>query len=369
MESILIVFLIAALGYLIGSIKIAGLKLGNSAVLLVALVFGHFGMVVSSDLKNFGLMLFVCAVGFIAGPVFFDNFKKRAFAYIVLGIIIVVTGAVSAAVIIILFRIPTSLTLGLLAGALTSTPGLAVAGEVTQDSMAVVGYGIAYPFGVVGVVLFCQLIPKILKADIAEEAAKLQVSAAEEHDGKKYKLIEESGFLIFCFAMVVGLLIAEIKIPLPGGMTFSLGTSGGPLIAGLFFGRFHKVKSYSFPVPEHTLDGFRELGLVLFLMGAGTSAGQGFVEVLKEYGAFMFVLGAVITLLPMLIGYFMARRVFKIEMFNALGSICGGMTSTPALGTLIDVAGTNNVAAAYAATYPVALITIVFVMQAIAIIF
>lgn len=369
MSSILIVFLIASIGYLIGSIKIAGLKLGNSAVLLVALVFGHFGMVVSSDLKNFGLMLFVCAVGFIAGPVFFDNFKKRAFAYIILGIVIVCAGAVCAAVVISALGIPMPLTLGLLAGALTSTPGLAVAGEVTQDAMTTVGYGIAYPFGVVGVVLFCQLVPKVLKANIAEEAAKLQGPAAEENTEKKYKVIDESGFLAFCVAMVVGLLIAEIHIPLPGGMSFSLGTSGGPLISGLFFGRFTKVGDYSFKVPEHTLDGFRELGLVLFLMGAGTSAGQGFVEVLREYGWSLFVMGAVITLVPMFVGYILARKVFKVEMFNALGSICGGMTSTPALGTLIDVAGTNNVAAAYAATYPIALITIVFAMQALAMIF
>ena len=72
-----------------------------------------------------------------------------------------------------------------------------------------------------------------------------------------------------------------------------------------------------------------------------------------------FLAGVIMTLLPMIVSYVLARRVFKLQLLNALGSLTGGMTSTPALGTLIDVAGTDNVAAAYASTYPVALVLIV----------
>ena len=69
------------------------------------------------------------------------------------------------------------------------------------------------------------------------------------------------------------------------------------------------------------------------------------------------------TLLPMILGYLVAKFVLKLNLLNILGSITGGMTSTPALGTLIHVAGTSNVASAYAATYPIALIAVVLVSQ------
>ena len=72
-----------------------------------------------------------------------------------------------------------------------------------------------------------------------------------------------------------------------------------------------------------------------------------------------FAAGVIMTVLPMIIAYMLARRVFKLQLLNTLGSLTGGMTSTPALGTLIDVAGTDDVAAAYASTYPVALVLIV----------
>ena len=77
----------------------------------------------------------------------------------------------------------------------------------------------------------------------------------------------------------------------------------------------------------------------------------------------LFVYGAIMTLVPMIVGYLIAWKCMKMSIFNNLGSITGGMTSTPALGTLIQVAGTEDVASAYAATYPIALISIVLSSQ------
>ena len=81
----------------------------------------------------------------------------------------------------------------------------------------------------------------------------------------------------------------------------------------------------------------------------------------------LFVYGAVMTLVPMIVGYFIAAKLLKLSLFNNLGSITGGMTSTPALGTLISVAGTEDVASAYAATYPIALVSVVLSAQFIVI--
>ena len=97
---LLIVFAIAVLGYALGSISIKGLSLGTSGILLVALVFGHFDLQVPGILKNIGLVSFVTAVGFIAGPGFFRNFKKNAVSFIVLGIAIILVGGLTCVAVI-----------------------------------------------------------------------------------------------------------------------------------------------------------------------------------------------------------------------------------------------------------------------------
>ena len=374
-NQIVIVFCIAALGYLLGSVSIKGLSLGTSGILIVALIFGHFDLLVPSVLKNIGLICFVTAVGFIAGPGFFRNFKKSAISYVVLGIVIILAGGATCIGVMKLAGIETDLAVGMMSGALTSTPGLAAATEATGSARASVGYGIAYPFGVVGVVLFVQLIPKILKIDIAKERERLAAaSSATDSDGKviakkEYKYLDEFGLMAFAVAAALGVLIGKIIIPLPGGAEFSLGTSGGPLLTGLVFGHFAHIGPVAIDVPKKTLNVVREVGLALFLMGAGTDAGQGFLAVLAEQGVALFLWGALMTLVPMVIGYVLAVYVFKIDVLSSLGSICGGMTSTPALGTLMAVTKTEAVATAYAATYPLALIMVVLCCQFIPLIF
>lgn len=365
-NEIMIVFLIAAIGYLIGAIKIKGIEVGTAGVLLVALVFGHFGKTVPDVVGDLGLILFVTSVGFIAGPKFFRNFKVNATSYILLGFLIILAGAATTVGVIKIAGVPTDIAVGMMSGALTSTPGLAASLEATAPStMASIGYGIAYPFGVIGVVLFVQLMPKILKVDIAKERAEFEAAAAVEvkESKKSFFKADPFGFLPLALAIVLGIIIAKITIPLPGGGKFSLGTSGGPLIAGLILGHFGHIGKLSLKVEKNVLECMREFGLFLFLLGAGTEAGTGFVDTLAEHGPMLFVYGAIITLVPMIIGYIIASKILKLKIFNTLGSICGGMTSTPALGTLISVTGTDDVASAYAATYPFALVSVILASQ------
>ena len=372
-NTLMMVFLIAVIGYLVGSIKICGLELGTAGILLVALVFGHFGVEIPDLVRELGLICFVTSVGFIAGPKFFRNFKSNAASYILLGILVIAAGALVCVAVIKVFGIPSDISVGMMTGALTSTPGLAAALEATGSDAASVGYGIAYPFGVVGVVLFVQLVPKILKVDMAEERAKFEAAAGVEveeyHKTKKEELFyaDSMGFFPFSLAIALGIILAKIEIPLPGGAVFALGTSGGPLIAGLILGHFGHFGRLSVQVEKHVLECLREFGLALFLLGAGSQAGAGFVEILKEHGVMLFLYGALMTLIPMFIGYFFAVKVLHLNLFNTLGSICGGMTSTPALGTLIRVAETDDVASAYAATYPIALVSVVLASQFIGI--
>ena len=368
-NTMMMVFLIAIIGYAVGRIKVCGLDLGTAGILLVALVFGHFGVEIPSVVKEMGLILFVTSVGYIAGPKFFRNFKANATSYVSLGLIVIIAGALTCVAVIKIFDVPTDIAVGMMTGAMTSTPGLAAAAEATKSANASIGYGIAYPFGVVGVVLFVQLVPRILKVDMEAERAKFtSVKEVEVKESKK-KLInmDDMGFFPFGLAIVLGVILAKITIPLPGGGEFALGTSGGPLLAGLILGHFGKIGPVNIKVEKRILECMREFGLALFLLGAGVEAGAGFVEILKEQGFVLFIYGAFMTMIPMLIGYLFASKVLKLSVFNNLGSICGGMTSTPALGTLIRVAGSDDVASAYAATYPVALVMIVLASQFIGI--
>ncbi len=370
------VFLISTVGYLIGGIEIKGISLGTAGVLLAALIFG----IIANDVGSFtigdrtielynaslsasyglisslGTALFVTAVGLIAGPRFFRNLNKSMIAYILMGVIVIGVGVGATVIIVKVTGISSSLAVGLLTGALTSTPGLSAAKDAAADPSAVTaGYGIAYLFGILGVVLFVQLVPKILKVDIEQERKSFISAGTVKLDEvkKKLKKIDTLDFFPFVLTIITGMIIGVIKIP---GVNFSLGTSGGTLIAGLIIGHFGKIGNIDLSINKNTLNFFRELGLVLFLVGAGIPAGINFVTYVKPA---YFIYGAILTLVPMLLGFILGKYVFKLSIFNNLGSLTGGMTSTPALGTLITVAKTDAVAAAYAATYPIALVLIV----------
>ena len=368
------VFLIAMLGYSIGRIKIKGIEVGDAGILLVALIAGHFGISCPPFAKSIGIVLFVGSVGLIAGPKFFHNFVHNFKSYVLLGFCIIITGGLCTIVICLIGKVDGALAAGLLSGALTSTPGFAAAQEAAGDMKDIVsvGYGIAYPFGVIGVVLFVQLMPKILKVDMSKERAKLAEDSGNAPKNIKTKgliSVDALGMMPLCLTIVLGLAIGLVKIPLPGGAYFSLGTSGGPLIAGLVIGHFVHIGTIDLKPKKSLLECMREFGLVLFLIGAGCEGGAGFIETLAAQGPILFVYGVIMTLVPMIVGYLFANKILKLSILNNMGAICGGMTSTPALGSLIQVAGTDDVAAAYASTYPIALVTIILIEQIVVLLF
>ncbi|MCM1315678.1 MAG: hypothetical protein NC205_06555 [Prevotella sp.] len=395
------VFLITTVGYLLGRITVKGISLGTAGVFIVSLLYGCFFFenlgdnltvtaseskevvsFVSSALKvveNLGLILFVTSVGFIAGPNFFGNFKKNFKSYVLLALVVIIAGGLACGGCILADKAisgdPTeniaSMLVGLLSGSLTSTPAFSAAKATVEarpngaelESLVTVGHGIAYLFGVIGVVLFVQLVPKFMKADMAEERKLLITADTGEKKKENKKLIEmdEFGFMPFALASIVGIFVGSIKFG-----NFSLTTTGGCLLVSLIFGHFGHFGAMSVTPKESTLKVFREFGLMLFLIGAGVAGGASFV---KYFKAVYFLYGVVMTIVPMIIGFIFAKYVLKLSLLNNLGSITGGMTSTPALGTLISTAGTEDVASAYAATYPVALIAVVIVSQVLLMIF
>ena len=403
-----VAFAVLMAGYLLGRITIKGISLGDAGVFIVALLCGALFFSVNdagkllfaasssefdfnsglSLIESFGLILFVTSVGYIAGPKFFGNFKKNFKSYVTLGLIIILAGGLAAAGCIGLGELVgygssiedqdgfVAMIVGLLSGSLTSTPAFSAAKatvEAQYQGLVSVGHGIAYIFGVIGVVLFVQLVPKLSKANMEEERAKLVIKDEENNKksftGKLFE-IDHMGIAAFSLAAILGTLIGQIKIPLSNqglsGTCFSLTTTGGCLLVSLILGHFGRFGKVNIMPSAGTLKLFRELGLVLFLVGAGIPGGAEFVA---NFDIMYFVYGIIMTIVPLLVGFIFAKYVLKLSLLNNLGSITGGMTSTPALGTLIGTAGTEDVAAAYAATYPIALIAVVLVSQFLIILF
>ena len=311
LTTLFFVFLIASVGYLIGGIEVKGISLGTAGVLLMALVYG----IIANEIGSF-------TVGEHTIVLFDTETVKPMYSLISnLGTAMFVTAV------------------GLIAGPKFFR-------NFNRGAIAYI---------LMGVVFFVQLVPKILHVNIAEERKKFVAAGAIRVNDKTriLKKIDGLDFFPFMLTVFLGLILGSIKIP---GINFSLGSSGGTLVMGLIVGHFGHMGRIDLSVSKNTLNFFRELGLMLFLIGAGVPGGVSFIQYVKVS---YFVFGAIMTLMPMLIGFILGKYVFKLSVFNNLGSLTGGMTSTPALGTLISVAGTDDVASAYAATYPIALVIVV----------
>ncbi len=372
---LLIFFGVLFVGYLLGRIKIKGIALGTSGIFIIAIVAGCIIpkesidiTTITKQLSNVGLALFITSVGFTAGPMFIQNFKSKAFKYIAISVIIIFSALGVAMLIYALDKdldMPT--VLGITMGAMTSTPGLSSNLAAFEDSADIIQTvnAIAYPFGVLGVCLFVQIVPKILRVNMKEEVEKIsgpKEEKVEEEAGseeKKMIKLDRLGIGVFSLAVVLGILVGALTIP---GIKFQLTLTGGSLIVGLLFGHFKKIGRISLEVPKPTLKVLKEIGLAIFLACSGLSGGLKFIEYIQIYPIY-FLYGALITFIPMLITFIIAKLFFKMELLNILGALTGGMTSTPALGALIEVADTDDVGSSYTSTYPFALFLLVLIPQ------
>ncbi|MBM6961109.1 transporter [Bacteroides caecigallinarum] len=518
------VFLIVALGFMLGRIKIKGLSLDVSAVIFIALAFGHWGVSIPKELGNFGLVLFIFTIGIQAGPGFFDSFRTKGKTLILITVLIIASACLTAIGLKYAFGIDTPSVVGLVAGALTSTPGLAVAIDSTQSPLASIAYGIAYPFGVIGVILFVKLLPKLLRVDLDEEAKRLEkerrgqfpelktcifhvtneaicghtlaqlniraitgavvsrlkigdeiviptasvvvnkgdivqavgseeslsnlgimlgereegelplintqviesllltkkdminkqlgdlnlqknfgctvtrirrsgidlspspelalkfgdklmvvgeqdgVQAVGRLLGNDEKRLSDTDFFPIAMGIVLGVLFGKLNISFGSGMSFSPGLTGGVLMMALFLSAIGKTGPilWSMSGPANQL--LRQLGLLLFLAEVGTSAGKNLVSTFQESGFLLFGVGALITIVPMLVAAIVGRLVFKISMLDLLGTITGGMTSTPGLAAADSMTDSNIPGVAYATVYPIAMVFLILFIQFIALV-
>ena len=526
MESILhnptfLLFAILFLGLALGNLSFKGIALGSSGVLFVAMVAGHFKLTIPAGVSEMGTALFVYCVGLGVGNRFFASLRSRGKNLVILALVIVIAGWMTAWGMCQLLGINLSIGAGLFAGACTSTPALAGALEAAKEaglneSVINIGYGVAYPFGVIGIVLFVQLLPRLLHKELSnkdghsnrdphsilarkvcitnpeawgkspaqlakqwhmncritrilrngeflplqhsdtlsandevlmvgqmehlerdsgmlghmadeqqdlrlpqnETAELIVLSAAMSNKtlreldtlgnygvtisrvtrlgntfvptedteiirndvlrvvgvplaiksfrkdcGHRSTAINTADMLSLMGGLTLGILLGKLQFSFGGGDGFSLGMAGGPLVVALILGHFGRLGPIVGYMPRPTRVLVMELGLMLFLAGAGIRGGEKLVETLAESGISMLLVGAVITLLPLFIGYFIARKFLKMEIAEALGCICGAQTSTPALGAITSQTDSQDPVIAYSTAYPIALILMTVLAQ------
>jgi putative transport protein len=178
-----VLFLVIGLGIALGNVRIKGINFDTSAVIFVAIFFGYLynlkgiSFSIPPIIQRVGLVLFIYTIGMQAGPSFFSSFKEQGTKLIFLAGITVITGGITAIAISYFYDVDMNMMSGLLTGALTSTPGLAASIESSQSPLASIGYGIAYPFGVLGVILFVKLGPILFRVNIKDEEKKFNEEA------------------------------------------------------------------------------------------------------------------------------------------------------------------------------------------------
>lgn len=183
-HSILLFAFVIAAGIALGKIKIKGISLGITFVLFVGILAGHFGLNIDHEvlhfMKEFGLILFVYSVGLQVGPGFFSSFKRGGLQLNMLAASIVFIGVITTVVLHYITDISMSTMVGIMSGAVTNTPGLGAAQEAFYDTQGssdptiAMGYAVAYPLAVIGIIGSVMLIRYVFRINMEKESEKLQ---------------------------------------------------------------------------------------------------------------------------------------------------------------------------------------------------
>jgi putative transport protein len=189
-HTILLYAFVIAMGVMIGKVKFFGVSLGVTFVLFVGILVGHLGFSANPELmhfmREFGLILFIYSIGLQVGPGFFSSFKKGGMQQNLLATSVVLLGVGVTIALYYIFagRIPMSMFVGILSGAVTNTPGLGAAqealrqlfdaGQITEIPQIALGYAVAYPLGVTGIIFSLIIIRVLFKVNLDKEHEKIK---------------------------------------------------------------------------------------------------------------------------------------------------------------------------------------------------
>jgi len=199
---------------------------------------------------------------------------------------------------------------------------------------------------------------------------KLRIVCNREHVqmvtklfGGNIKKLSDTDFFPISAGIVLGCLLGKFSLNFGDSFSFSLGLTGGVLTVAMILSRIGKTASIIWTMSGAANQLLRTIGLMFFLSAVGTKAGANIVETLNEYGVSLFLIGAVMTIVPMVSGAAVAHFVFKTNFLSMLGALAGSMTSTPGLAALDPMTDTNAPSIAYATVYPVAMVLLIICVQ------
>ena len=213
-HTVLVLALVIAVGVVLGKIKIRGVSLGVTWILFVGIAAGHFGMTVDHNtlhfIKEFGLILFVFSIGLQVGPSFFSSFKDGGMRLVGCAVAVVALGALTTYGIHLITGTPLPTMIGVMSGAVTNTPGLGAAQQAYADATGIsdpniaLGYAVAYPLGVVGIIFSMIIIRFITRVNFADENKAL-MAISQEHNCAERISVE------FANSALEGKTIAQIR--------------------------------------------------------------------------------------------------------------------------------------------------------------
>ena len=365
-------------GLLLGKIKIKGVSLGITWVLFVGILISAFGVTLNHDMlhviKEFGLILFVVAVGLQVGPGFFRSFKKGGLAMNLMALTNVALGVLITFIIAKVAHQDLADMAGVYTGAITNTPGLSAAQQAVNDlgiegasDRLAAGYAVAYPLAVVGMIMTCILLRPLCRIDLKKEPSSedtLESQNAKQATplSQRHKVNLIPIFVIIAIGIIVG------SIPIPVGMKapVKLGLAGGPLVVSII-GSWLGVRKGWFTTDftdSHGVWMLREVGIALFLAGVGLGAGGQFTATVQEH--YMWVVyGVIITMVPPILMGLFGRLVLKMNYYTLMGFIGGSHTDPPTLAFANTVApeGCKLPNMGYATVYPLTMFLRIFTAQ------
>ncbi len=182
--------------------------------------------------------------------------------------------------------------------------------------------------------------------------------------GNSVKRLDHPNLLPIFIGIFLGVLLGSIPIMFPGvPQPVKLGLAGGPLIVAILVGRYGpRYKLVTFTTNSANMM-IREIGISLFLAAVGLGAGEGFVEAILGGGYWWILYGVAITMLPLLIVGFIARKLFRFDYFSIMGLLSGAMTDPPALAYANTVSPNDHASVTYASVYPLTMFLRIFTAQ------
>ena len=371
---LIIISFVIALGKILGNTKIFGISFGVTWVLFVGIVFGHFNLTIDNNLlhflKEFGLVLFVYSIGLQVGPGFFSSFKSGGLRLNMLACIVISCGVIITIILYNLTITPATTLVGVMSGAVTNTPGLGAAQQAYFDSTGnsaseiALGYAVAYPLGVIGCIVAFIMIKKLIYRN-DYNSDNMNGTTVKPTDVEKTASDHPNLIPIF-IGIALGCILGSIPVKFPGvPQAVKLGLAGGPLIVSILIGHFApKLKIDTSTTMSANLM-IREIGISLFLACVGLEAGEKFVDCIMNGDGFKWIAyGALITMIPVLLGGIIGKYILKIDYAALTGVLSGSCTNPPALAYANEQDKSSGKAAVgYATVYPLAMFLRVLAAQ------